>query len=267
MKYPSNTVFELGKLIIENLLGQRASDFLRSLIRVRRMKAGKFTEQEITLVNHVLRSGDVAIDVGAYAGEYAYRMSGAVGGTGTVLALEAFPRYAKLLKTVLSKLSTENTEIIAEAVADEPGHTWLTHSNKSGKTLAGEVHLTSGNANTGNNVHVPVTTLDIVTRQRQLQAHVRLLKIDVEGAERKVIRGAKILLTTSKPVLICEIEDRHCARYGHTRLDVLSDLVALGYYPFKWNSENSVLETWSDNQTNPNIVFVHESVCLETINS
>ncbi|MBS7791871.1 FkbM family methyltransferase [Roseococcus sp. SDR] len=62
---------------------------------------------------------------------------------------------------------------------------------------------------------------------------VTAIKLDAEGAEQEVLEGARRTLTTSRPVLSIEIEERH--RPGSTR-DVPALLHALGYAGFFWHA-------------------------------
>jgi hypothetical protein len=56
-----------------------------------------------------------------------------------------------------------------------------------------------------------------------------LLKIDVEGAELSVLQGAPNLLGIGRPVIICEIQDVWCARYGSASTDVFDLLRSYDY--------------------------------------
>lgn len=55
------------------------------------------------------------------------------------------------------------------------------------------------------------------------------LKIDVEGFEPLVIRGAMNTLSKFKPAILCEIYDPMLARYDFTRVDIIGPLKNLGY--------------------------------------
>ena len=70
-------------------------------------------------------------------------------------------------------------------------------------------------------------TLDSYCRQRDVWPDV--VKIDVEGAEYRVLRGARHLLSTRRPVILCEIHPRQMENCGSSVADVREYLGELGY--------------------------------------
>ena len=73
-------------------------------------------------------------------------------------------------------------------------------------------------------VSVPTVRLDDYFRAEQ---RVSLLKIDVEGAELEVFRGAQRILSEQSPLVVFECENRHLE--GRTVQDVFAHLTSLGY--------------------------------------
>jgi hypothetical protein len=74
-------------------------------------------------------------------------------------------------------------------------------------------------------VSVEVTTLDHYLRDETRP--IRALKIDVEGHERAVLRGARSVLQAHAPLVVMECEARHLA--GGSVIDVLHELREVGY--------------------------------------
>jgi FkbM family methyltransferase len=58
---------------------------------------------------------------------------------------------------------------------------------------------------------------------------VDLIKIDVEGHELEVLKGAMSLLQTQHPAVVCEVDDRHLKRMGTSAADLRHFLNRLGY--------------------------------------
>ncbi len=73
-----------------------------------------------------------------------------------------------------------------------------------------------------------VITVDEI-RSRSITSRVGFTKCDVEGAESAVLRGASTTLDEDRPLVLCEIEDRHARRYGHTPDDVAEHLRSFRY--------------------------------------
>ncbi len=209
------------------MLGAQIYDRLRVTARSKRLASAHVSEPELRLVKRLLNPGDTAVDVGAYAGEYAYEMSRVVGTTGTVYAFEPHHRYSKMLIAVLQRLLANNVRVVETALSDSVGHSHIVFADDKGKPLHGEVHL-SEMATLGSEP-VSTSTLDVEIDPEAISGELGLIKIDVEGAELGVLNGARNILAQFKPAIICEVEERHCVRFGHTKSDVLSAFESAGY--------------------------------------
>src|SRR6185295_6677499 len=78
-------------------------------------------------------------------------------------------------------------------------------------------------------VVVPLTTLDDFCAQQGL-SQVDLMKVDVEGAELKVFRGAKALLASSgAPIIMFEVGEELAGRFGGSSANVKECLASFGY--------------------------------------
>src|SRR5690606_38910361 len=73
---------------------------------------------------------------------------------------------------------------------------------------------------------VPVVALD----DAELARPVRLMKIDAEGAEPQVVRGASRLIASDRPVMLSELHPGQLARAsGVTADEFLAQLRRMGY--------------------------------------
>ncbi len=173
----------------------------------------------------VLRPGDVAIDVGANVGWHALRFAGLVGARGRVVAFEPGPRPRALLERSvhLSALAGQ-VDVRGQALADAEGSTALYEDGSAGLTSSILAHDWLDREHP---ISVDVTTLDAVLSGLVLPP-VRLLKIDVEGAEELVLRGAMATLRDAPPAfVIVELSSMRGAR------DVVGLLQRHGYEPVR----------------------------------
>jgi len=146
---------------------------------------------ELEFAKRVLRPGDVAVDVGAHVGLYALTFSREVGPAGRVLALEPDPRNRERLEANIGlNAFAGNVAMLAVAASDEGGtavlHLSETSSRNSFYSLTDTTMIDA--------ISVEKVTLDDCCA-RQGVSRVRLLKIDVEGHEPAVLRGASGLLS------------------------------------------------------------------------
>lgn len=176
------------------------------------------------LIGH-LRRGDVAVDVGANKGSHVLWLARAVGPPGRVVAFEPQARLAARLAEIARRAKLGNVEVVSHAVGDKLGTAELhipdalidpPGASLSRAAVAGEPSTA---------VSVEVTTLDHFLRAETRP--IRALKIDVEGHERAVLRGARSILSSHAPLLVMECEARHLA--GGSVMDVLAELRELGY--------------------------------------
>lgn len=134
----------------------------------------------------ILRPGDTALDVGANVGAYALLFGLWVGARGRVLAFEPAPEaFAGLRRHLVLNRLDRRVRAVQTAVADREGEASFVSEGFQGTN-----HLSVPNRPAGAAlIRVPTTTIDAVCVEYQL--HPRLIKIDVEGAEVEVLRGAR----------------------------------------------------------------------------
>ena len=197
--------------------------------------------QEFRLLDMIDLKGRVAIDVGAHAGDWTTVLARRVGPGGIVLAYEALPHYGKALKRCLWLLRKKNVEVRAVAVGDSEGTIALRWRSESNELLTGRTHV-EPNANAAAGVvSVPMVTLDRDLQRYGIQhSRVGFIKIDVEGAELKVLLGAARLLTNSRPVVYLEAEPKWLSRMGNSVQQLFEAMGSWGYHPYLFTSAGPV---------------------------
>lgn len=183
-------------------------------------------EKELRLLPLLVKRGAVSVDVGAALGAYSIPMALLAGASGAVLAFEPRRDAAQRLRRLgallgLAALRVENAALGATAQTSGlvvprrrrsvPGRSYMT----AGAVCDG---LDEGLLGTPPQ-EVDVHTLDDV--RADLGRPIDFIKCDVEGFELDVFRGATGVLAQDRPTVLCELEERHAARYGRTVDDVM----------------------------------------------
>jgi FkbM family methyltransferase len=169
------------------------------------------------------------IDVGANLGYYSLLAARLVGPTGRVIALEPNSENCRLLLSSLRRSGLGNVQVLPVAADTETGWAYYsTHVGSNGGLIDDEDLLTRPG------VVVPTFRLeDLVAGPVGLlkgAGPVGLLKMDVEGAEGRVVRGATRLIERDRPVVTTELKEEMLTRVSNTTVrEYLSYFEGLGY--------------------------------------
>jgi FkbM family methyltransferase len=190
-----NTFFPKRKKAILTPLGFKLVS--NNYVANRAMQAGTFEVEETEIIRRHLSSAEVFVDVGANIGLYTClaRSEGK-----HAIAVEPQPRNLECLYASLSLNGWTDTEVYPLALGDRCGLVTLYGaSGPSASLLAGWAAYSKRFRQT-----IPLTTLDNLVGNR-LDGKKLLIKIDVEGAEFDVLKGAQRILTTlPRPTWVVE---------------------------------------------------------------
>ncbi len=168
-----------------------------------------------------LRPDSVTLDIGAYIGQYTL-LAAKYAPKGQVIAFEPHAESCRRLKAHVARNRLVNVEVLSQAVGQQPGYApFALAEQPSNSALLGSDQ--SGEAS-----EVEVTTVDVTIRKTGVR-QVDLVKIDVEGAEGAVLRGAHEVLSTHHPLLIVEIDHQREQAFGDNPEAILRYLHDLGY--------------------------------------
>ena len=152
--------------------------------------------------------GDFVIDVGSHIGHYTLIAAKRVGPKGKVIAIEADPKNFEILnKNIeLNKLKDNVVTMNYAASSKEEKIKLFTPEKEAGQTIFNTI---ISNRVTPNEkfIEVNANTLDNLLNENGISVKdVKWLKIDVEGAELEVLKGAHNILSKSKDIsLLIEI--------------------------------------------------------------
>jgi FkbM family methyltransferase len=164
---------------------------------------------EAGLVLKLLKPGFHVVDVGANIGYYVLLFRKGIGPDGKVIAIEPSPEnLPELLLNVERNSLDKNVEIIGAAVGALTGTAGLKRGINSGITC--------------DNCAAYVVRLD--TLDNLIGGRVDLIKIDVEGFESFVLKGATRIMSECRPILFVEIHPVEMKPHGISPIDVLRQL-------------------------------------------
>lgn len=175
-------------------------------------------EPELAALGRFVGDGDNVIDAGANFGTYTVCLASLVGPSGHVLAVEAASHAIEILRQNVELNKADNVDIKHAALGDREGLV------KFG--IAPDPSRSSLVTHSRRTEDVQMTQLDNLADHRP----VRFIKIDVEGAETLVVRGAEDMLREDKPII--QFESMPCAAtlYGYEPNALWDKLVGqLGY--------------------------------------
>lgn len=204
---------------------------------------GRYERDEIRFVRDLLRPGDTAIDVGAHIGFFTMQMAAVVGPGGCVHAFEPFDANADLLERSIAENGFRSRiRFQRAAVGAQPGTATLTFPVET-LNSGGAYLLPDGGAPLEGNLRqeVPLVSLDSL----DLRQPVRVIKMDVEGAEPQVLRGAQRILQEDRPIILSELHPVQLERAsGVTAAQFLAQIDALGYraHRFEQAAAGSILD-------------------------
>lgn len=178
------------------------------------------------MCNQILERGDVFVDIGACFGYHTLSGALRVGTVGQVYALEPQPDMFATLQNNLVGNKLSNVTADHLALSDQAETLQLHRFADLG---IGHTSISSQGRKVSRVISIPAVTLDTYVEQRGIKS-VTLIKLDVEGAELKILRGATGLLRASSPPMwILEINEETAAACGYHPKDLLAFLAQHGY--------------------------------------
>jgi FkbM family methyltransferase len=170
-----------------------------------------YTEPKFTaMVERVLAPGQVVADVGASMGYFTCLMAKSVGSTGRVIAFEPWPGALRYLRHNIEINHLERVTVVPAAAFDQNGHA---HLGPPG------YRLTMGSGRPVDAVDVRVERFDDFAEIRELRK-LDAIKMDIEGAELRALRGMTATLARWKPLLLLEVHPTFLQKYDDS-LDAL----------------------------------------------
>jgi len=189
----------------------------------------------------IVSKGVNVIDIGANMGYYSILASRMIGPTKRVFAFEPQARMVTKLRRNIELNALQNVEIFPFALADTPG-TVTFHVPPEGAEGLGSMRA-NGRFQVVKTVDVETQRLDDVMVKLG-NPKIGLVKMDAEGAELLILRGAERLLSSpDRPDLIFEAYEKNCKPFGYCVFDLLKYINSFGYRVRQLDQDDWIAES------------------------
>jgi FkbM family methyltransferase len=221
-------VREPVRRVVRRLIGERVFGSFRAAYWPVKLLWTQY-EPETAALPLLVPRGGVCLDVGANFGQFAVFLSRAVGADGRVHSFEPLAYNRAIFEKVMRRLRRRNVELHPWAVGSEKGVVRIATPDRN----TGEAHVAPEGE------EAKIVTLDGWAEETSLE-RVDFVKIDVEGFEMAVLRGAAGVIARFEPVILCEIQELSRSRYGIDPTEPFRFLAERSYRAFRWRPPHLV---------------------------
>lgn len=194
-------------------------------------------ESPLTYLDRFLKPGQVFIDGGANFGIYTVAASKIVDDSGLVLSFEPSVESFPVLERNVEINQFHNVKLFKSALSSEEGTSRLYHIDNAPNSYS----LNSDSKSDTTFEEVTTKTLDDIMLREGIEK-IDFLKLDVEGAEEEVLRGASSVLIQSKPKVLFEMGSRNSSNIAGDPQGAWNYLQQFGYNFFKIQNNGELLK-------------------------
>lgn len=224
-----------GKNIVVKIEGGARLRLFPDSVFCRMVYLGNLTRDEQGFFNRILRPGDCFVDVGANIGLFTVLAARRVGPKGSVHAFEPCTKQFARLEQNVRLNGFRNVNMNKAALSDKAGCARMRIS-----TDGWDAWNTLGSASAGGlgqgQEEVTLLSWNEYARQNSLQGKITAMKIDAEGWEMHVLRGAEEMLQRADaPILHIEFNEETCRGAGTSCRSLYRYLEQLGFKLFLYD--------------------------------
>jgi FkbM family methyltransferase len=195
---------------------------------------GEVDPNEFSFLGRILRPGMTVIDVGANEGIYSIFCRAKVGSQGKVIAVEPSARECLRIERNKFLNGLDDIKVIPAALSEQTGSVTLhlAEDGHAGHNTLG--HFAAGWVQAKAAETVPSETLDAIVDAERI-GRVDLIKLDIEGAELRALRGAERTLRRDHPALLMEVMEETLATQGASAAQLLDYVQQFGYRLYEFS--------------------------------
>jgi FkbM family methyltransferase len=184
-------------------------------------------------------AGGTFIDVGAHIGWYSLKAAKAVGPKGRVIAVEPNPETLRTLRDNIRASGAGAVIIVAPVACSDSESTLTLYAAPRANTGMSSLSLENASrlGAVDSSYQVRARRLDDIVREAGV-TRVDAVKIDVEGAEFLVLKGAVETLDHYRPVIAVELSDEGLKPMGSSVEEVMAFMRAHRYVPTQYLEQN-----------------------------
>ncbi len=166
------------------------------------MPLGLYEKETADWLKSCLRPGMTFLDIGANAGYFTLLGSSIVGEEvgGVTIAFEPVPVNVEVIKNHLKANNIENVMVEELAISNCSGEVIFAIEDTNANSHMKDINITHANSNPNDEIRVRSITLDEYVIKQKIKPD--LIKIDVEGAEMKVLDGGENTFQNVRPISI-----------------------------------------------------------------
>ncbi len=211
----------LGKGVKININGFK----LRFPTRYYRSFPADYEKDNYKFLRDNCKKNNVVIDVGAHIGLFSVCTASLTGNQGKIYAFEPTPSTFDLMQLTIKLNHLEETIFpVKAAVADKKGKTKFYMGSGVGDVANSLVNY---NDNKHLGYDVDLISLDEFVVEKKI--HVDFIKIDAEGAELSVLKGAKEILKSHRPVCILAMHPDSITKFGDSNETIWNYILDFNY--------------------------------------
>lgn len=198
-----------------------------------------YEEGQWKFVFRFLKAGMTFFDIGANQGFYTILAAKRVGSQGKVFSFEPAPtEYRKLRRNLLVN-RCQNVVMQAQAVGSYEGLTEFYLCFDHQGSFSSIRHPAEDVTSRKKLIKVPITTLDLYVQRKNISS-MDFMKLDVEGGELDVLKGAVGVFTKLRPLVLCEVADIRTRPWGYSASELCEFLAEYGYKWFPLKSDGTL---------------------------
>ena len=196
---------------------------------------GNFEPESTFLLTKLVKKGDVVFDVGANFGWYSCHFAQLVDETGQVHIFEPTNVMEELKNNLMLNRFKAKCVLNQIALGQNEGIEFLFIPKKLGTAFA-SLREHSYAADKSVKINVPVKKLDDYISVNKINK-IDFIKMDVEGSEYSVLKGAENVLKQYSPVILLELQDVHMKYFGYSPEELINYLIDFDYHLYEINEE------------------------------
>jgi FkbM family methyltransferase len=213
-------------------------------------------EKDLNVVKYLTSNGDLVIDVGANIGIYTMFLSRFVGDFGTVISIEPICATFNFLVNNIHNLELKNVVPYNIAAGyDESVYTMTIPVGSSGENFyRAKVINDKATEEKVKSKKIKVKSIRLDKLLVKDIDKISFIKIDVEGFEYYVLKGSEVLIKSSRPAMLIEV-DGDASDKESKGFPVFDYLKGFGYQPFIYKNHN--LKKWEIGDSSVNYFFLN----------